>query len=157
DHNLPLVTLSLQYLLEREPRLASRFVLISSPDEEEQGPASREGVPSLAAGCDVALVFEPPKADGAFKDRRKGVGRVQVRWTGRATHSGNQYHEGVSALAAASRLLLAAESRTRAEDGFTVNVGIMSGGSAVNTRPGAAGMTVDVRVTRTEQWEEFLA
>jgi len=155
--NIPLVTLSMRYLVEHAPDIASRILLVSSPDEETQGIASREGVHALAKGCRNALVFEPPRADGAFKDRRKGVGRVWVNWEGKATHSGNQYVEGISALAAAARLLLAAEAQSRCDEGFTINVGLMSGGSAANTRPGSAQMEIDVRFTDELHYNEFFS
>ncbi|CAM2066196.1 M20/M25/M40 family metallo-hydrolase [Sulfidibacter corallicola] len=155
--NLPIGLLCLRYFRSHAPESMSRLGLISSPDEETMGPVSRTILPRHARGARWALVFEPHMPDGGFKNRRKGVGRIQLKFRGLATHAGNHYAAGKSALRAASHFLLAAEAQTDLVAGRTVNVGLLSGGSAVNTRPGEADMSVDVRVTTADQWDAFLA
>ena len=153
--NIPLVLLALEFIRGCRPKLLEGLVLVSSPDEETMGPVSREHLPPLLGGCRWALVFEPPTAEGAFKNRRKGVGRTEVRFEGIAAHAGNHYEKGKSALAAAARFLLAAEALTDLDRGLTVNVGWLHGGSSVNTRPAAAELGVDVRVMNPGQWRLF--
>lgn len=149
---IPLGMAAIHYICTRFPERGRHIRLLSSPDEEIMGPASRQLTPRFAAGARTALVFEPPLPNGAFKQRRKGVGRILIDFEGLATHAGNHYAEGKSALAAAARLLLALERQTDLAAGKTVSVGLLNGGSAVNTRPGQATMAVDVRVMEEAQW-----
>ncbi len=150
---IPLGMAAIHYICTRFPDLGRRIRLLSSPDEEIMGAASRQLTPRFAEGARYALVFEPPLPDGAFKQRRKGVGRILIDFEGLATHAGNHYAEGKSALAAAARLLLVLEQQTDLAAGKTVSIGLLNGGSAVNTRPGQAHMAVDVRVMEEGQWQ----
>ncbi len=154
--NIPLCLLGIRFLREFRPDALPWITLVSSPDEEILGEVSLQQIPALLGPCRWALVFEPPRPDGAFKIRRKGVSRIELGFEGIATHAGNHYPEGKSALKAAARLLLAAEDRCDHENGFTVNAGLLSGGSAANTRPATARMVLDVRVQQETQWRDFL-
>ncbi|CAM2006560.1 M20/M25/M40 family metallo-hydrolase [Acanthopleuribacter pedis] len=151
---IPLGIMAIHYIYTAFPDLGPRIRFLSSPDEETMGPVSRNLVRQWAAGAAYALVFEPPTAAGAFKQHRKGIGRCTIEFVGKATHAGNHYAEGKSALAAAARLLPVLEGETDLARGKTVNVGLLQGGSAVNTRPGYARMAVDVRIEEENQWQE---
>jgi len=153
--NLPLVMLSLEYLAYHSPRSLDGLVFISSPDEEILGSVSSEFLPRLAKEFKLerALVFEPPGPGGALKQKRKGCARLEVTFRGIASHAGNHYERGKSALLAASRFLQHAESLTDLEMGLTVNVGRLSGGDAVNTRPAKAVMALDVRFHDQKHWQ----
>lgn len=155
--NIPLCLLCLRFLKEHRPDALPWIIVVSSPDEEILGEVSLQKIPGLLGPCRWALVFEPPLPGGGFKIRRKGVGRVELRFEGLAAHAGNHYLEGRSALKAAARFLLAAEDLCDHESGFTVNAGLLSGGSAANTRPAHASLVLDVRVKRSSQWRRFLA
>jgi glutamate carboxypeptidase len=151
--NLPLLIHLCAFLREYAPEVLARIRVLSSPDEEVMGPQSRTHIPVLAEDCTWALVFEPPRPDGLFKWQRKGLARMRVVFEGIATHTGNHYSEGVSALAAASRWLLSAEDLSELERGLTINVGVLQGGSAVNTRPASAIAGVDIRFDSEADWQ----
>lgn len=153
--NIPLVMLSLQFWAEHDPPVLDGIVFISSPDEEIMGPVSRGAVHRIGRLCPRCLVFEPGLPGGGFKKRRKGVGRMKISFKGVPSHSGNHYTEGRSALKAAAGFLLDAEALSKPDRGFTVNVGLLSGGSAVNTRPAFATMEVDVRMHDAVEWDRF--
>ena len=153
---IPLGLLALRFFRENMPDVLEKIMLVSSPDEEVMGDVSCRCLPGLVKGCEWGLVFEPPTQDGAFKHKRKGLGRLEVSFHGKASHSGNHYAEGRSALRAAAHFLLKAEALTNLERGFSVNVGLLQGGSALNTRPAHASLGVDVRIVNDEQWCAFL-
>lgn len=150
--NIPLVQLSLAYLREFEPTSLNRILWLSSPDEETLGPVSTFQLPEAGKSCQSALVFEPPLKDGGLKQRRKGSVRLELLFEGLPSHTGNHYQKGKSALAAAARFLLFAEGLNDFAKGLTINVGILNGGTAANTRPAEAVMQIDVRMTDLEDW-----
>lgn len=153
--NLIVMLHVLKFWKQQDPNVLAKLRYMSSPDEEIMGYISRTYMTRAAQGCEWALVYEPPRPDGSFKWQRKGLARLTVQFQGIATHTGNHYTEGVSALAAASRWLLEAESLSQPERGLTVNVGILQGGSAVNTRPARAVAQVDVRFDQVDDWHEL--
>jgi len=152
--NLALVLLSLEYLKCYHPEKLQKFRWLSSPDEEILGNVSANELVKMAMECSVALVFEPPLPNGAVKSKRKGCVRLRVTFKGVNTHAGNHYAEGRSALAAAARFLMFAEALTNLEKGLTVNVGLLQGGTSVNTRPGFAEMEMDIRMWSHSDWEK---
>lgn len=152
--NLALVLLSLKYLAKKQRACLSGLLWASSPDEETLGPVSTHRLPPFLKECSKALVFEPPLPGGLLKHRRKGCARLKVQFFGKATHTGNHYASGKSALAAAARFLLFAEGLSSLEKGHTINIGILTGGSAVNTRPGSAEMLIDARMLDPADWEQ---
>ena len=153
--NLPLVMLTISFLADHQPSLLEKLLWVSSPDEENLGDISTHVLPEIVKehGCQRALVFEPPHPDGTLKQKRKGCARISVEFSGVASHAGNHYLEGKSALRAASRFLLFVEALSEPDLGLTINVGTMRGGDAVNTRPAKASMRIDVRFWQIEQWQ----
>jgi glutamate carboxypeptidase len=123
----------------------SPVVLLSVPDEEVGGEASRELLLATARRCERVLVLEP-SADGAAKVARKGTGQFELRFRGRAAHAGLEPEKGASALAELARAVGFAESLADAERGTSVTPTVARAGTAVNVVPEHASLQLDARV-----------
>jgi len=118
-------------------------------DEEVGSDSSRAITESLAKKAAAVLVLEPSYGfEGAVKTARKGVGEYMVKVTGRASHAGLDFQEGVNAILELARQIEKVSSFTDLKKGLTVNVGIVSGGSRTNVVPAEATAQVDVRIAR---------
>lgn len=120
-----------------------RIVLVS--DEEVGSPEGAPLIRQSVAGCQAALVFESGRANDAIVTTRKGSMSLKAFAHGKAAHAGNAYWEGANAIWALSRFIDCAQSLSQKEQGVTVNVGLVAGGSARNTVPAAAWAEVDAR------------
>lgn len=130
--------------LVREGRLpALRIVIVS--DEEVGSPEGAPLIREAITGCSAALVFESGRANDAIVTERKGTGSATVTATGKAAHAGNAYWEGANAIWALSRFVDAAQKLSKKDDGVTVNVGTITGGTAKNTVPEHASAGLDLR------------
>jgi glutamate carboxypeptidase len=131
------------------------LVVVSVGDEEVGSP---EGAPLLRkaiAGAQACLVFESGRANDAIVTSRKGSGTVTAQAHGKAAHAGNGHAEGINAIWALSRFLDAAQQLTSYEKGATVNVGLVSGGTARNTVPAEATAQLDLRFTSQADAEDL--
>jgi glutamate carboxypeptidase len=119
-------------------------------DEEVGSPSSRPVIEELAKTVDATLVLEPT-AHGAIKTARKGSGTFKVMATGVEAHAGLAPQDGASAITALSEFVLAATTVADPDKGTTVNVGLISGGSAANVVAGSATASIDIRVSNESE------
>ncbi len=125
-------------------RLPLRFVCVS--DEEVGSPSSGALIlDEIAAKTSAAMVFEAGRVEDKIVTCRKGGGSFTVTARGRAAHAGNDHRSGRNAIHALSLLIPKIEAITRYEQGITVNVGLIEGGSAKNTVPDHATCSIDTR------------
>jgi glutamate carboxypeptidase len=129
---------------------AHRLVFLFNSDEEVGSPTSRQAIEAEGQRSDYALVLEPSRED-ALVTWRKGVGRFELEVGGVASHSGAAHERGVSAVEELAHQVLCLEGMTDYGLGTTVNVGVVSGGSRVNIRPGSAYASIDVRVMTADE------
>ncbi len=128
-----------------EPTVAPTIFLNS--DEEIGSPESHGHVEQLAQASSRVLVLEPALGpEGLIKTTRRGVGRFDIRVAGRASHSGLAPGDGVSAIQEMAHVIQNLHALTDPEGGITVNVGTVSGGTAVNVVAAECCASVDVRV-----------
>jgi glutamate carboxypeptidase len=114
-------------------------------DEEISSKYSRNWLETLAKKSRYVLVLEAARQDGNLVNKRKGVGRYTIDFTGIEAHSGVDHQSGKSAIEELAHWILALHEKTNYATGTTVNVGKVSGGSAVNVVAGQAKAEVDVR------------
>jgi glutamate carboxypeptidase len=88
---------------------------------------------------------------------RKGVGRFDVHVEGRPAHAGSRHADGRNAIYEAARQILAVEALTDYARGITTSVGLVSGGTAVNTVPQHCTFPVDLRVETVADGEALTA
>lgn len=125
-------------------------ILLSTADEELSSTDSRPLIEALARQAEAVLVLEPAFYGGELKTARKGVGTFTIRALGRASHAGGAHELGINAIVELAHQVRALTDLTDYERGITISVGLIQGGSAVNTVPAAAEMQVDARVWRLE-------
>jgi tripeptide aminopeptidase len=82
--------------------------------------------------------------------------RVQASFRGAAAHAGIRPEEGRSAILAAARAV-ASMQLGRLDDGTTVNVGTISGGSAINVVPEHCTLALEARAIGDERAEGVVA
>ncbi len=130
----------------RKGTAARPLVYLVTPDEEIGSPMTRPIIEDLARRSAYALVTEPSRDGGQIVTARKGVGRFDVHVEGRPAHAGSRHAEGRNAVYEAARQILAIEAMTDYTCGITTTVGMVSGGTAVNTIPQHCSFPVDLRV-----------
>lgn len=124
-------------------------------DEETGSSASSSVMANIAQHCQTALVFEPAMTkDGVLAKNRKGNGKITFIATGVAAHAGRDFAAGRNAICFLADVVLAIDALNGQREGVTFNVGLISGGSTLNSVPDKAVAKVDVRITypEDEQW-----
>ncbi|MFI0980996.1 M20 family metallopeptidase [Streptomyces sp. NPDC021093] len=134
------------------PSLDGVCVLVTG-DEEVGSDTSRALIEEAARSCAATFVLEASADGGAVKTGRKGTSGYELVVHGRAAHSGLEPEKGVNAAIEAAHLTLAldevaAEVNVDASEGWrtTVTPTVVAAGSATNTVPATATVSVDVRV-----------
>ena len=119
-------------------------------DEEIGSVTSRALIEDEARGARAVLVLEPAEGPN-LKLARKGIGGWHVEVTGRAAHAGLEPEKGVNAAVELASQIEAIDGMGRPEEGTTVSVTMVGGGSASNVIPEAAWCEVDVRMWTDEE------
>ena len=137
------------FVLETFARLGTRIPIIAlyTADEEIASPSSRPVIEAAARGARAVLNGEPGRPTGNVVTGRKGALFIDIEVTGKPAHSGVNHREGVSAIEALCRKVIRLHALTDYDQGTTVNVGTIAGGSSVNTVADRARASVDVRFT----------
>lgn len=147
------VALRILRTLGLEPPLTP-VVLVNS-DEEIGSPESGRVIRRLARRVVRAFIPEPSMGpEGRVKTTRKGWSRFTLKVTGRAAHAGLDPEGGASAILELAHLIQALHAMTDLEEGVTVNVGVIRGGSRSNVIAPEASAEVDIRVLRQAQARE---
>jgi len=124
-------------------------VFINS-DEEIQSLTSRDLVENAAGGRDAVFVYEPGRPGNGIVKGRKGIARFSLHITGQSAHAGNHHASGRSAIRSAAAVVLALEAITNYDQGITLNVGTIKGGTTRNTVPDSCILEIDARFERAQ-------
>jgi glutamate carboxypeptidase len=132
--------------LQGENTLVDASICIAlNCDEEISSKYSRNWLETLSKKSSYVLVLEAARNDGNLVNKRKGVGRYTIDFAGVEAHSGVDHQSGKSAIEELAHWILALHEKTNYTTGTTVNIGKISGGSAVNVVAGQAKAEVDIR------------
>jgi glutamate carboxypeptidase len=112
-------------------------------------------IEGFARRATYALVPKPARDGGKVVTARKGVGRFDIHVEGRPAHAGSRHQDGRNAIREAARQILAIENMTDYGRGVTTTVGLISGGTAVNTVPQHCRFVVDLRVETASDGETY--
>lgn len=129
--------------------------LLLTADEELGSPTSKTLVVEEALGSRAVLVLEPSGPDGALKVARKGVAHWEVRITGRAAHAGLEPERGVNAAVELANQVRGVEALGRPDEGTSVTVTRLGGGTAPNVVPESAWFEVDARMWTADEAERL--
>jgi glutamate carboxypeptidase len=130
-------------VLARGDRPFARVELVSVPDEEiRSGPIATQ---ARLAGFDAVLCMECGRPGGAVVAARKGGRWLDLVARGRSAHAGSEPERGRNAVLALARELPRIAALDGAREGLTLNVTRMHGGDVLNSIPGEARVTIDMR------------
>src|SRR5207245_4065062 len=132
--------------------LPSLLTVLLVSDEEVGSSSSRKITENVAKKSAAVLVLEPSYGlQGAVKTARKGVGEYTLKITGKASHSGLDFEKGQSAVIELAKQIIEISKLVDFKRGWTLNVGVVQGGTRTNVIPAEAKALVDVRVTRMKE------
>ncbi len=118
-------------------------------DEEIASPASRPFIETHTANARAVFNSEPGRPSGNVVTGRKGAMFVDCEVSGIPAHSGVNHQEGASAIEALCRKVVRMHGLTDYTSGTTVNVGLIQGGTSVNTVAPHANASIDIRFKTT--------
>ena len=139
-------------LMERYPHM--KICIANNSDEEIGTGDCQLRLEELAARSRFCMDMEPGRLGGNFVARRKGAADYRIQFHGAAAHAGNEPEKGASAIREMACWITQSARIHGMEDGITVNVGLVRGGTASNVVPDSAEATVDVRYFTMEQLEK---
>lgn len=142
--------------LSQHEDLHQHVRIVINCDEETSSLYSRTYITEEAKRCVAAFVFEPSSNMATLTTERKGVGIVRIDVTGIASHAGSSFADGLSAIEELARIVVALHQLNKTDAGHSVNVGLISGGTARNVVAERASATVDLRYTTKEEGENLL-
>lgn len=124
-----------------------------NPDEETGSVYSHEWIGALAQRSRCVLVCEAARADGSLVKARKGMAGYHLTFKGVAAHAGNDPEKGRSAITALANCIVALNALSDGSRGTTLNVGVISGGSAANVVADNAVAELDVRFWENDEYD----
>ena len=124
----------------------AKIMFLFTPDEETGSMLSRGFIEDAGRNSGLVIVLEPSE-NGNIKTGRKGVGTYDIEITGRASHAGLHPEDGINAIVEIAGIITRINGFQDISKGTTINVGIISGGTATNVVPDHASIGVDVRVS----------
>lgn len=142
---------AIKALIEAESLAVKNVVVMLTSDEEIGAPSARTLIEEQGKGKKAVLVMEPARKDGSLVTSRRGGGRYTLKITGKAAHSGIEPENGRSAIEELAHKIIKLHRLSDHGQGISVNVGIIEGGTAVNTVADYAEAKVDIRITRLDQ------
>ncbi len=141
----------------RHGGLARPLIGLFTADEEIGSPRSRAVIERVAPGAHAVFNAEPGRPNGNVVIGRKGGSFYRLVVRGRAAHAGGNFAEGISAVSELAHKVVALQAITDLERGVTLNVGVVRGGSTVNTVADHAEAQIDLRYASPQDKAQALA
>lgn len=148
-----LLLYALKALHEKNDKSIENIEVLLTSDEEIGSHTSRNLIETQANGKQYALIMEPARQDGSLVTARRGAGEYSLNVKGKAAHSGVQPQAGRSAIEELAQKIIKLHMLTNHEKGISLNVGLIEGGTTINTVAPSAVAHVDVRIDKIEQAE----
>jgi glutamate carboxypeptidase len=129
-----------------------KITFLVTTDEEIGSDYSKEII--LEEAKKSAVVFVPESSigpDGAVKTERKGAGQFLLKIEGISAHAGINAWDGASAIEELAHQIIDLKKLANREEGISVNVGVIKGGTRGNVIAKEAVAEIDVRITKKEQ------
>ncbi len=131
------------------------IIALMTTDEETGSEHSRALIEKRAREAVLTLVLESCLPDGATKTQRKGIGNFTVRTYGVSAHAGGAHEVGVNAIEEMAHQILALQALTDYDEGRTVSVNLISGGTRTNVIPDCCEAIVDARALTHDAMERL--
>ncbi|HSK70446.1 MAG TPA: M20 family metallopeptidase [Pyrinomonadaceae bacterium] len=135
---------ALRFFSESNLKPPRPITILLSCDEEIGSFSGRELVEREATKAEFCLICEP-SANGKVKTGRKGTGMFRLKTYGIPAHAGLDPEKGASAILEISKQIEKLHALNKLEEGTTVNVCTIAGGTTTNVIPAEAECSIDVR------------
>jgi glutamate carboxypeptidase len=122
-------------------------------DEETGSTHSQDVIQKVAPQAGLCLVMEFASPNTGIKTWRKGVGHYTITVKGLASHAGNAPEKGINAVVELAHQTLRISAFARMDQGTSVSVTVVNGGTAFNVIPALAVAQVDVRYQKKTEAE----
>lgn len=151
---ITVVLSAIEGLIERgEMPLRPVWVLMTT-DEEVGSIYSKASIEQFSRQCGLVLVMEPATIDEALKTWRKGIATYIMEIEGLPSHAGNAPEKGINAISEFAQQVMAIHAMNDLKRGTSLNVTVVSGGSASNVIPAHVRAMVDTRAITMEAWND---
>ena len=131
--------------------------VVINADEEIGSLGSNAFLKKCAHEASLGLVYEPSMTpEGLFAGERKGSGKFSIVVTGIAAHAGRDFYQGRNAISHLSSLICEIQKLNDPKESLTINIGLISGGVALNVVPNKAVTHIDVRFKNPSDKKFFL-
>lgn len=125
--------------------------IVINADEEIGSPVSGPLFHQIANNYQAGLIYEPAmNSEGLIAKNRRGSAKFTLVATGRAAHVGRAFHEGRNAIAYLAEAIGKIHALNDLDNGITINIGKIAGGTALNVVPETAVAKFDVRIGKPE-------
>lgn len=134
------------------------LTILVNGDEEISSPGSREALAAAGAEHDATLSFEATRTnEDKLSLATSGIGAVEIKVEGRASHAGGAPERGVNALYELSHQVLQMRDLSEPQVGLKLNWTISQAGTNRNVIPAYAKAEADVRVLRVADYDRIEA
>lgn len=133
-------------------------LIITSDEEVDNSLAKSEGIEiikDMSAGFKSAFCCEVG-VEGEILVARSGIIRVTVDVTGKASHSGIAYFDGVNAIGEAAEKIIRIQKSSE-RGGITYSCNLIEGGERINIVAPKCSFQVDIRVKCAEDKDKALS
>ncbi|WP_226034792.1 M20 family metallopeptidase [Aquibacillus saliphilus] len=151
--SLVVVLYAVKALIHEGDQGVKNIQLVLNSDEEIGSLTSRLLIEREAKGKKYALVMEPARKNGSLVSSRRGKGNYTISVKGKAAHSGIEPEKGRSAIEELAYKIIQLHELSDLDNGISVNVGLIEGGSSVNTVSDHAVAHIDIRIAEMDQAE----
>lgn len=125
--------------------------IIFTSDEEIGSEASSPFVKERAKNAKAAFFLEPARSNGALVTGRNGGDLINIKVTGKASHAGNAFADGRSAIHALCGVIHEMSKLSDEEAGYSTNIGVISGGEGAIVVAPSAEAKLYTRFSTLEQ------
>ncbi|MFF2447993.1 M20 family metallopeptidase [Neobacillus sp. NPDC058068] len=147
---------ALKALREKGVQGKRKVVFLVTTDEEIGSEHSKEIILEEARKSSVVFVPESSiSPHAAVKTERKGAGKFVLKVTGVSAHAGINAWDGASAIEELAYQIIDLKKLANREEGISVNVGVINGGTRSNVIAKEAMAEIDVRITKKNQAEKL--
>jgi glutamate carboxypeptidase len=134
------------------------LTVLVNGDEEISSPGSRAALTQAGSEHDAVLSFEASRVDSdKLSLATSGIGAVEIKVEGRASHAGGAPERGINALYELSHQILQMRDLSEPQVGLKLNWTISQAGTNRNVIPAHASAQADVRVLRVADYDRIEA
>ncbi len=131
------------------------IVLLITSDEEIDSGFSKNLIIDEAKKSIFTFVMEP-SLNGALKTERSGVGTINLKIYGKASHAGLDPEKGINAIYEMAYMVPVIEGLNNKEKGTSLNLDVINGGTRSNVIPDYCEGTMDIRYKLPEESDRII-